>query len=222
MNALNPRPGRQTIEIIFDFVCPWCHLGVARLLDALQSRPMLSFDLIWRPFLLDPDMPPEGMTRQDYALRKYGGDVRAKRLYAAVTRIGLEDGVPFRFDRMTRVPSTVNAHRLVRWASERGDATGLVSRLMRAHFADGADLGDPRTLAMLAAETGFDPAAAARMLASLDHTDSVYADNLNTHRAGIAGVPCVVIDGDLAVAGVQDVKVFQRLLDVAALERVVG
>ncbi len=222
MNALNPRPGRQTIEIIFDFVCPWCYLGITRLLDARHGRPLLSFDLIWRPFLLDPDMPPEGMSRLDHALRKYGGEVRAKRLYSAVTRIGLEDGVPFRFELMKRVPSTVNAHRLIRWAAERGDATKLVCRLMQAHFAEGADIGDTHTLAVLSAESGFDPAAAARMLASRAFEDAVHVDNLGTHRAGIAGVPCVVIDGDFAVAGVQDTKVLERLLDAAALERIIG
>lgn len=222
MNALVPHAARQTIEVVYDFVCPWCHLGIARLLRALDSRPAHGFDLVWRPFLLNPDMPPEGMSRAEHALRKYGGEVRARRLYAAVTRLGLQDGVAFRFERMARVPCSVEAHRLVVWASRRGDATPLVCALFDAHFAEGADIGGHGVLASLAGAAGFDAAAAASFLASREDEDAVHAENLRTHRAGIAGVPCVVLNDSMAVAGVQDVKVFQRLLDVAALERIGG
>ena len=212
--------GRPTIEIVYDFVCPWCHLGIARLLDAVASRPAYGFDLVWRPFLLNPDMPRDGLSRSDHALRKYGGEVRARRLYVAVTRLGQQDGVVFRFDRMARVPSSIDAHRLVLWAQRLGDATPLVRSLFDAHFADGDDLGNHDILAGRAARAGFDPVAAQQLLSTRDGEDAVHAENLRAHRAGIAGVPCVVMDNSMALAGVQDTKVFQRLLDVAALERI--
>ncbi len=222
MNALAPLAGRQTIEIVHDFVCPWCYLGIVRLLRALQNRPGHRFTLVWRPFLLNPDIPREGVSRADYALRKYGGEARARRLYAAVTRLGLQDGVLFQFDRMTRIPSSVDAHRLVGWASRFGDATPLVQALFAAQFCSGDDLGDHATLIARAAASGFDPLGAARFLRSQQEDDAVQAENLRAHRAGISGVPCVVLDGSFAVSGAQETEVFQRLLDVAALEMVGG
>ena len=75
------------------------------------------FELSWRPFLLNPDMPRAGMARSDYIIRKFGGEERARRLYASITEIGAGEGVEFRFDRIRRIPSSVDAHRLVRWAA---------------------------------------------------------------------------------------------------------
>ncbi|MDE8343785.1 MAG: DsbA family protein, partial [Acidocella sp.] len=87
MNVLTHRPGRLSIEVVFDFVCPWCYLGIQRLAFLLARRPDLSVDLMWRPFLLNPDMPRQGMSRTDYMVRKFGAEDRAKRLYASITEI---------------------------------------------------------------------------------------------------------------------------------------
>ena len=125
-----------------DLVCPWCFLGVRRLFRTLRRRPDLLFDLSWRPFLLNPDMPRAGMARADYVVRKFGGEDRARRLYSSIAGIGRTEGVLFRFDRIRRTPSSVDAHRLVRWSSGYGRASEMVEALFSAHFTDGHDIGD--------------------------------------------------------------------------------
>ena len=88
MNVLSPPEARLQIEIVHDLVCPWCYLGVRRLLRTLRRRPDIAFELIWRPFLLNPDMPRMGMPRPDYVVRKFGGEDRARRLYATISEVG--------------------------------------------------------------------------------------------------------------------------------------
>ncbi len=220
VNALTPISGRQTIEVVYDLVCPWCYLGVQRLLGALALRSDTMFELVWRPFLLNPDIPREGLSRQDYAIRKYGGEDRARRLYATVSELGLQSGILFRFDRIRTIPSSIDAHRLAAWAARFGLATAMVGALFAAHFADGADLGDPDVLTGLAAAVGLDASAARRLLRGRDGGELVQSENLRAHRRGIGGVPCFVFGGKLAVSGAQEVEVFQRLLDVAALDPV--
>ena len=56
MNLLAPPRARVAIEVVFDLVCPWCFLGSRRLRRMLRSRPDLAADIIWRPFLLHPDL----------------------------------------------------------------------------------------------------------------------------------------------------------------------
>ncbi len=160
MNVLAPPKARLTVEVVHDLVCPWCYLGTRRLLRTIRRRPDLLVDLVWRPFLLNPDMPRLGMSRSDYVVRKFGGEDRARRLYASITEIGRAEGVQFRFDRVRRTPSSVDAHRLVRWAARFGRADGVVEALFAAHFADGRDLGDPAVLCAIAASCGLDPAGA--------------------------------------------------------------
>ena len=218
MNALAPPSVRLTIEVVHDLVCPWCYLGTRRLMRTLRRRPHLGYEIVWRPFLLNPDMPRSGMSRTDYVLRKFGGDERARRLYGSIAEIGQAEGVLFRFDLIRRTPSSVDAHRLVRWAVRFNRATDVVEALFAAHFADGRDTGDPAVLCAVAAACGLDPFAARAFLASEGEVEQVHADNLQAHRLGINGVPCIVVAGRHAIAGAQEPEVIERLLDVAAVE----
>ena len=220
MNVLAPPKARLHIEIVHDLVCPWCYLGVRRLLRTLRRRPDLAFELIWRPFLLNPDMPRMGMARPDYVVRKFGGEDRARRLYATISETGRNEGLDFRFDRVRRTPSSIDAHRLVRYASGYGLADSLVEALFAAHFTDGYDIGDHAVLVAVAAACGMDPAAVRRFLASESEAEAVHADNLRAHRLGINGVPCFVVDGMHAIAGAQEPEVIERLLDIATVDAV--
>ncbi len=218
MNVLAPPKARLAIEVVHDLICPWCYLGVRRLMRTLARRPDILVELSWRPFLLNPDMPRSGMPRSDYVMRKFGGEERARRLYASISDLGRAEGVMFRFDRIRRTPSSVDAHRLVRWAARFGRATEVVEAIFAAHFADGRDIGDAAVLAAIAEACGLRPAAARAFLASDSEADTVHADNLRAHRLGINGVPCFVVAGSHAIAGAQEPEVIERLLDVAVVE----
>jgi predicted DsbA family dithiol-disulfide isomerase len=218
VNNLAPPRARLQIEVVFDLVCPWCFLGTARLRRALRARPDLAADLVWRPFLLNPDIAPGGVTRQDYVLRKFGGEDRARRLHATIAELGRAEGIRFAFDRIRRIPPSLDAHRLVRLADRAGLADRAVSALFEAHFCEGLDIGDQGVLALLAGAIGLDVAATRRALASAQETEAVHADNLRAHRLGINGVPCFVVQGRHAIAGAQEPEVLDRLLDVALVE----
>ncbi len=218
VNVLTPKPAKLPIEVVHDLVCPWCYLGVRRLLRTLARRPDLSVELAWRPFLLNPDMPRAGMPRSDYVMRKFGGEERARRLYSSITEIGQIEGLNFRFERIRRTPSSVDAHRLVRWSARFGRATDMVEALFAAHFTDGRDIGDLAVLSAVAASCGLRAGAAYAFLSGDADIDSIHADNLRAHRLGINGVPCFVIAGRHAIAGAQEPEVIERLLDVASVE----
>jgi predicted DsbA family dithiol-disulfide isomerase len=218
VNILAPPKARLAIEIVHDLVCPWCYLGVRRLMRTLRRRPDLLFELTWRPFLLNPDMPRIGMSRPDYVVRKFGGEDRARRLYSSISDIGRAEGLLFRFDRIRRTPSSVDAHRLVRYAARFGRADAMVEALFSAHFTDGHDIGDHGVLVAIGTACGLDPFAVRRFLASDEDAEAVHADNLRAHRLGINGVPCFVVGGSHAIAGAQEPEVIERLLDVAAID----
>ena len=218
MNMFVTPQARLVIEVVHDLVCPWCYLGVQRLWRVLRRRPEVVWELVWHPFLLNPDMPRAGMARGDYVVRKFGGEERARRLYASIADIGRAEGLAFRFERIRRTPSSIDAHRLVRFAARSGRADDMVMALFAAHFSDGLDIGDPFVLAALARSIGLDPAAARAFLGGETDLDTVQNENLRAHRLGINGVPCFVLGGRHAIAGAQESEVIERLLDVALLE----
>ena len=209
---------RLTVEVVHDLVCPWCYLGVRRLQRTLAARPDVAFELVWRPFLLNPDMPRAGMARADYVARKFGGEDRARRLYGSISEIGRIEGLIFRFDRIRRTPSSVDAHRLVRFGAALGRGAALVEALFSAHFNQGRDIGDHQVLAAIAGECGLDAKGAMAFLVSDAEQDVIHAENLRAHRLGINGVPCFVVGGRHAIAGAQEPEVIERLLDVAIVE----
>ncbi|MBK7471387.1 MAG: DsbA family protein [Betaproteobacteria bacterium] len=82
----------MNIDIISDVVCPWCYVGKRQIEAALalyaQQNPGADPPRVnWRPFQLNPQLPAEGMSRQDYVTQKFGA-ARSKDVYARVTRVG--------------------------------------------------------------------------------------------------------------------------------------
>ena len=54
------------VEIVSDAICPWCYVGKRRFEAAVAKLPDdVTVDVHWRPFELNPQMPPEGMDRAD-------------------------------------------------------------------------------------------------------------------------------------------------------------
>jgi predicted DsbA family dithiol-disulfide isomerase len=153
-------------------------------------------------------------------VRKFGGEDRARRLYATITEVGRQEGVQFRFDRIRRTPSSIDAHRLVRYAAGYGLADPVVEALFAAHFSSGYDIGEHGVLAFVAASCGLDAPSVRRFLASDEEAEAVHADNLRAHRLGINGVPCFVVDGMHAIAGAQEPEVIERLLDIATVDAI--
>lgn len=219
-----PRPARIAVEIVYDFVCPWCYLGVHRFTRLRAERRDLAIEPIWRPFLLNPDMPRAGISRTDYAARKFGDEDRARRFYAAITEIAATEGITVDFTRIRRTPSSVDAHRLVRFALATAgfSAELLILAIFRAYFETGVDIGQIESLVRIAADAGLDPIVTRRFLNSDLAVDQVHADNLHAHRLGINGVPCFVVNGLSAIAGAQEPDVLERLIELAACDAATG
>jgi predicted DsbA family dithiol-disulfide isomerase len=203
------------IDIVSDVICPWCFIGKRRLERALKLRPEVDVSISWRAFQLNPDMPAEGMPRQEYLAAKFGGAGQARRIYAAVEQAGAGEDIDFAFDRIRRTPNTVDAHRLIRFAALQGEAGAMVEALFAAYFLDGRDIGARSELAEIASEAGFDRKAAADWLAGDSGRDAVLAEDRAARRAGIEGVPCFVLDGGYALSGAQEPEFFLPLFDIA-------
>lgn len=206
--------GPVRIEIIFDTVCPWCYVGKRRLERALASRPAIQTEVIWRPFLLNPDMADDGMTRAAYLERKFGSRPRVERMLAAVTAAGAVEGIRFDFERITRTPSTVRSHRLVAFAAHADLQWQVVEAIFAAYFLDGANIGDAEVLLGIGSRFGLPRAPLAAVL-DAPPGNAVHSDNTRAHRLGVNGVPCYIFDSSYAVAGAQEPDVLVRLLDLA-------
>src|SRR5690606_41626668 len=116
------------VDFVADLACPWCFLGLVRLDRARAMRPDWPVRVRWRPFFLNPYMPPEGMDRATYVRRKFGGD--AREMYRRIEEAGRADGIAFALDRMPRPPNTTLAHSLILFADVQGAGDALMLELL--------------------------------------------------------------------------------------------
>lgn len=77
-----------TIDVVSDAVCPWCLVGQKRLDKAASSLPDIDVAVRWRPFQLDPTIPPEGKDRKEYMRAKFGDGGRLNQIHANLEEIG--------------------------------------------------------------------------------------------------------------------------------------
>jgi predicted DsbA family dithiol-disulfide isomerase len=203
------------IDIVSDVICPWCFIGKRRLERALQQRAELDVSMTWRAFQLNPDMPPAGMPRAAYIAAKFGSTAQASRIYAAVAEAGHSEGIDFAFDRIRRTPNTTEAHRLIRFATQRGRPEEVVEGLFRGYFLEGQDIGDRDTLAEIATEAGFERNEVTAYLAGNAGREEMLAEERSARRLGINAVPCFIVDGGYAISGAQEPEFFLPLFDLA-------
>jgi predicted DsbA family dithiol-disulfide isomerase len=207
------------VDVVSDVVCPWCYVGKRKLESALArlhaDEPGLAPTVRWHPFELNPDLPVEGISRAAYLEKKFGGKAHAAEIYARVRAVGAEVGIAFEFERIARQPNTRDAHRLLAWAQQRGDAGALVERLFRAYFIEGRWIGERDELAALAADSGIPRDEAQAMLASDAYRAEVEAEYREAQQAGITGVPFFIFNGRTAVSGAHDPDVLLEAIAAA-------
>lgn len=201
------------IDIYSDIVCPWCYVGKRRLERALtllkpEERPSVS----WRPFELNPTMPAEGMDRKTYLEAKFGSVHRVESMFELLREAGKQSGIAFAFDRMSKVPNTFDAHRLVRLAGQHGRQDQVVESFFRGYFEEGADLSHRDPLIALAEGGGLERHRVVNCLESDEEGKAVRDEEQKGLQLGIRGVPYFHRHGLVGLSGAQPPAVMAEWL----------
>lgn len=203
------------IDLVSDFVCPWCFLGKVRLDRALAelrvSRPDLDVRVNWLPFFLNPDTPAAGEPYREFLEAKFGGPIKAEAVLDKVRAVAADDGLVYAFERIQTRPNTLAAHRLMYRAQAQGQKPkriqALGHALFAAHFQEGRDIGDLDTLADIAAACGERREAVREWLAGRGEVDKVKRMAEGVRRQGIEGVPFFILNRKMALSGAQSAAV---------------
>jgi predicted DsbA family dithiol-disulfide isomerase len=210
-------PDRFIIDVVSDVICPWCFLGKRRLDAALARLDGLDVFVRWRPFMLDPTIPPEGLARQDYMLAKFGPE-RLKTIHDPLIAAGEELGVPFDFDAVTRTPNTLDAHRLIRWSHTVERQHETAERLFMAYWSEGQDVSDRDVLARCAGEVGINAEQIRELLDSAQDVEETKAEIQHAGNIGVTGVPTFILGQSYALVGAQSPEVLADAISRVAKE----
>jgi len=191
------------IDVISDAICPWCYIGkrqLERALDILE-KDRLRFTVAWHPFQLNPDMPAEGVDREKYRVAKFGSLERSRQMDQRITETAATVGIEFHLEKLTRTPNTLNAHRLIRFAGQKGVQDDVVEALFYEYFCNGGDIGNAQVLASAGNKGGLDYEEVLAMLATDEGKREVLAGDQMARQCGIQGVPSFALQGHVLFSG---------------------
>ena len=165
------------IDLVSDIACPWCAIGYRRLEQALEMlNDEIDVELVWQPFELNPDMPPEGEPILDHLCRKYGQDADSiEQMQGEMINLASDLGLNFDGVRARRAHNTFDAHRVLAWAAEQGQETALQLALFDAYFGEAKRPSDPVVLREAAQQVGLDGEAAEAIARSERYAETVRA-----------------------------------------------
>lgn len=192
------------VDVWSDFVCPFCFIGALRLEQLAEQRPL---DIHWHAFQLRP----AGAPPMDAAKRKMILEHTPRLAAQMREEFGLD------IDRGPLDISTRAAHRLFAAAHRAGKGGEIHDALFRAYWLRGHDISETGALAPIAAEYGFDGAAAISG-ADTDSERAVASDIAQAARFGFLGVPAIVFGQKYYVSGAQPLALFAQAAEQAAAE----
>ena len=203
------------IDVISDVVCPWCYVGKRYLEQAIALKPEIPVALRFRPYLLNPWVPREGMSREDYLVAKFGSVERYNANSQRIIDTAATAGLDYARDKIKRQPNTIDCHRLISWAA---DSAGMKQRLMQLYFSEGGDLSDREVLVKAAADCGMDADAVRQRLATDEDVARIEAEAASANEAGIQGVPFFIFGNLLAVSGAHPPEHLAQAIEQASAE----
>ena len=213
------KPANTPVEVdmVSDFVCPWCWLGYKQFLqaaDKTKPRPNLAF----RPYMLDAAVPEEGAEYRAYMKNKFGDkpDSRWTAMRQHLEAAGPAAGIKFDFKAITRRPNTLNAHRLMRWAQGQDLGAACAEKLFRAYMENGEDIGSIDVLCRIASEIGLNAELTRELLTGDQDKVDVQNEILFFRGLGVSGVPTFIYAGQMAVQGAQEAAKHREVLAQAA------
>ncbi|MCM3747635.1 DsbA family oxidoreductase [Paenibacillus pasadenensis] len=191
------------IEIYHDLLCPWCRMGRKHLELALQQwQPPSGQEAVVRhsPFLLHPDVPPEGLPFRETMAARSGGTAPMRRTQRHVAKDGQAIGLEFRFERINLLPSTRLAHQALSLTPAL-DQGAFIDELCRRYFEEGENIGDIEIIAAASAAAGWQPRVLRERLSYGDGKVEIEAQLELGRRLGMDGVPLFIFEGQYALSG---------------------
>lgn len=202
------------IDFVSDVSCPWCVVGLGGLEEALRKvGDLVTADIHFQPFELNPNMPPEGQNIVEHVGQKYGATPEQSAANRAAIHARAADvGFTMVTNDQSRIYNTFDAHRLLHWARIVGGQAELKRALFDTYFTKGQSPADHDVLVATAQAAGLDEAAAREVLTSGRYTEEVRAAEHRWQAAGINSVPAVVINDRYLISGGQPAAAFEQAL----------
>ena len=142
-----------------------------------------------------------------------------KTIHDPLIKSGNKVGVPYHFDKITRTPNSLDAHRLIRWALPLDKQVKVCDALFLAYWRDGKDVGGHTLLTEIAEAVGMDRHSIAIDLHTNKDGEKILAEARQAQDKGITGVPTFIINHKFGISGAQSAPVLAEVIRKIAMQR---
>jgi len=201
------------LDIFSDTICPWCYIGKKRLESSLNKYKHLQIKQTWRPFQLNPGMPPDGMDRQEYLISKFGSSDAAKTVYENIYEEGVKEGIDFNFDLIEVTPNSFNSHRLLALGYKANIQEKVLDDLFESYFLLGKDIGDPNILLQIAIKHNIDAEEFKSYLSDQENIEPLANEEIQAKKMGINSVPTFIVNKQIVINGAQTSENFELIFE---------
>jgi predicted DsbA family dithiol-disulfide isomerase len=198
------------IKVFADTICGWCFIGQTKLNKALKNFPNTKFEIEHVPFQLNPDMPQEGIERDQYLKVKFGGKEFAQPMYDQMTAEAEKENLNFNLNNIKKTPNTVFSHLLIKLAEQTNVQNQVKEKIYHSYFIEGLDIGDKKVLIKIAKDFDIKEDAINNFF-NLDNVEKVNSYIGVAKEKKINGVPFFEIGKDV-VSGAQSSANLESLI----------
>lgn len=193
---------RLIVDMIADPVCPWCYVGLKSFFTA-RTELAKDFEVVtrFRPYLLNPDTPKEGVDRQAYYDKKFPDQKKRAAMTEALVKTASEAGFDFDHTRVKHLPNSIDAHRTLRWAHFKGAHEDVALKIYEAFWDEGRNIGDKEVLSEIGA---YEEPAREQLANDLDSdkdVDLIRMEARQFSEAGVNGVPTFIVNEVVGFSG---------------------
>ena len=209
------------IDYVSDVACPWCAVGLGNLNQAIAKLSnKVNFEVHFRPFELNPNMPKGGQDAIEHLTEKYGLTAeQVKANQANIRTKALEADFEFHPEGRKRVYNTFDCHRLLYWAAKEYSLqkqAALKKELLNTYFCLAVNLDDQENLLDAVIRAGLGKNRAQEILKGKEFANEVRKEESNYTGAGISSVPAIILDNQYLLQGAQPpesfVNAFEQLI----------
>ena len=181
--------------------------------EALKHFHGVKFEIIWRPFQLNPDMPLEGIDRNEYLSKKFGGKEQAYKVFKRIEDEGRLVNIHFQFKKIKKTPNSFLSHKLLAFAFDKQKQNEVLESIFFNYFIEGKDIGNLDTIVEILKQTNLYEDGFEEYLLSKKDNENLLNEAKQANAIGISGVPCFIFNKEFVVNGAQPSGVFQNIIN---------
>jgi predicted DsbA family dithiol-disulfide isomerase len=193
------------IKVFADTICGWCYIGQTRLLKALKDFENTNFIFEHASFQLNPDMPKNGMKRQDYLKYKFGSVEAAMPMYNNMAQEAKKENIKFNLEKIEITPNTILSHVLTKLAFSKNVGHEVLNKIFDAYFFKGKDIGDIDILVEIGKSSNINEKEIIDVFSSKKKINEINKSDVVARTMGINGVPFFVINNKTYISGAQSI-----------------